>query len=291
MGPSGAGGEGNQLFQAAISFVLLGESGFDQREDGVTGAWNGKRMTGTMARGAVLVFLWLAGAEMLREEQVERIGFCSWKCMKFVQLWPGSFCVALGPKFDCVIPESADSWTIHGLWPSNVMNCCGCWQLFPSDLMDLPKQLAQHWPTFLNASSFKFWRAEWQKHGTCAGCMEALSSPSKYFGAALGLRTLYNVDGAFQKAGILPSCNHSYQLHTLQEALVPVLGKEHQLQCVTDGQARQVLVQLKVSLFSNFSAGCLEEGARDFSPYRPCENQRRVFYFPPNQKTPRDPCP
>ncbi|XP_043390700.1 ribonuclease T2 isoform X3 [Chelonia mydas] len=202
-----------------------------------------------MVRGAVLVFLWLAGAEMLWEEQVEQIGFCSWKCMKFVQMWPGSFCV------------------------------------------DLPQQLAQHWPTFLNASSFKFWREEWQKHGTCAGCMEALSSPSKYFGAALGLRTTYNVDGAFQRAGILPSCNHSYQLHTLQEALVPVLGKEHELQCVTDRQARQVLVQLKVSLFSNFSAGCLEEGAWDFSPYRPCENQRRVFYFPPNQKNPRDPCP
>ncbi|CAM2095239.1 unnamed protein product [Caretta caretta] len=49
-------------------------------------------------------------------------------------------------------------------------------------------------------------------------------------------------------------------------------------------QARQVL-------FSNFSAGCLEQGTRDFSLYRPCENQRRIFYFPPNQKNPRDPCP
>ncbi|XP_065277180.1 ribonuclease T2-like [Emys orbicularis] len=155
---------------------------------------------------------------------------------------------------------------------------------------DLPKQLAQHRPTFLNANSFKFWREVWQKHRTCAGCVEALSSPSKCFGAALALRTMY-INGAFQRAGILLSCNHSYQLHSLQEALVPIMGKEHELQCVTHGQARQVLVQLKVSLFSNFSAGCLEEGTRDFSLYRPCENQRSIFYFPPNQKNPRDPCP
>uniref|UniRef100_K7G3Z8 Uncharacterized protein n=1 Tax=Pelodiscus sinensis TaxID=13735 RepID=K7G3Z8_PELSI len=121
--------------------------------------------------------------------------------------------------------------------------------------------------------------------------MEAFSSPSKYFGAALALRTTYNIDSAFQSAAIIPSCNHSYQLHTLQQALVPVMGQAQELQCVTDGQGRQVLVQLKVSLFSNFSAGCLEEGTQDFSPYRPCENQSRVFYFPPNQKNPRDPCP
>ncbi|XP_074872962.1 ribonuclease T2-like [Carettochelys insculpta] len=244
-----------------------------------------------MERGAVLAFLWLATVGLLQEEHKQRIGFCSWKCLKFVQMWPGSFCVALGPRFDCVIPADADHWTIHGLWPSNIMNCCSCWPLFPSDLADLSKQLAEHWPTFLNASSFKFWREEWQKHGTCAGCLEAFSSPSKYFGAALALRTPYNVDRAFQRAGIIPSCNHSYQLHTLQEALVPIMGQEQELQCVTDGQARQVLVQLKVSLFSNFSAGCLEEGAQEFSPYRPCHSQSRIFYFPLNPKNPRQPCP
>ncbi|CAM4701972.1 unnamed protein product, partial [Caretta caretta] len=71
-----------------------------------------------------------------------------------------------------------------------------------------------------------------QKHRTCAACVEALSSPSKCFGAALALRTIYNLNGAIQRAGILPSCNHSYQLHSLQEALVPIMGKEHELQCM-----------------------------------------------------------
>ncbi|XP_067413414.1 uncharacterized protein [Emydura macquarii macquarii] len=99
-----------------------------------------------MMRGAVLTILglvWLAGAEILWEKHEERFRFCSWKCMKFVQMWPGSFCVALGPRFDCIIPESADSWTIHGLWPSNIMNCCSCWHLFPSDLME--SRVAEAW--------------------------------------------------------------------------------------------------------------------------------------------------
>uniref|UniRef100_A0A8D0L8F5 Uncharacterized protein n=1 Tax=Sphenodon punctatus TaxID=8508 RepID=A0A8D0L8F5_SPHPU len=228
---------------------------------------------------------------LARPKTTEPIRFCHWECMKFVQMWPGSFCVALAQRFECGVSESADSWTIHGLWPNDVMNCCSCWHLFPSDLLDLPSELTQHWPSFINISNFDFWEKEWHKHGTCAACTEALSSPSKYFGAALQLRTIYNIDKAFQRAAITPSCNHSYQLSTLHAAVRPILGERHDLQCVTDSQGRQVLVQVKVSLFSNFSSGCAATSTKDLSPYRPCESQQRVFYFPPNQQHPRDPCP
>ncbi|XP_015263753.1 PREDICTED: ribonuclease T2-like [Gekko japonicus] len=240
---------------------------------------------------SVVAFLALVRPEELwRPVERELSRSCPWDCLVFVQMWPGSFCVALGRKLECVIPKNADIWTIHGLWPRNVIQCCPYWRLFPSDLVDLMPELTRYWPTFTNLSNFQFWEKEWQKHGTCAGCAETLNSPSKYFRASLSLRSKYNIDRAFQRGAIVPSCNHSYQLNTFVEVLQPILGDQYELQCITDTQGRQILVQIKVSIYSNFSTGCLPEPS-DYSPYKPCRAQRSIFYFPPHQANPRDPCP
>lgn len=42
---------------------------------------------------------------------------------------------------------------------------------------------------------------EWEKHGTCGGCIETLNSPKKFFGAALFLHTKYNIDRWPRKKG------------------------------------------------------------------------------------------
>ncbi|XP_062996391.1 ribonuclease Oy-like [Elgaria multicarinata webbii] len=227
------------------------------------------------------------------EQQVEvkHSRLCPWECMTFVQMWPGSFCVALGRKFECVMPKNANNWTIHGLWPSDVMECCTYWRLFPSDLVDLMPELNVHWPTLINISNFRFWEKEWQKHGTCAGCIETLNCPNKYFRAALFLRTKYNIDRAFQTAAVVPSCRWNYQLKTFMGVLQPILGDQYELQCVTDVQGRQILVQIKVSLHSDFSTGCIEASSYDISPYKPCTAEERIFYFPANQENPHNPCP
>ncbi|CAI5780649.1 ribonuclease Oy-like isoform X1 [Podarcis lilfordi] len=240
-------------------------------------------------------FFWLLVRpdDLWRQQQakVENSRSCPWRCMSFVQMWPGTFCIALGRRFECVLPKDANNWTIHGLWPSNIMGCCPYRYLFPSDLVDLTSELNEHWPSFINLSNFQFWDKEWQKHGSCAGCVEALSSPDKYFRAALFLRTKYNIDSAFQRAAIIPSCIQSYQLSTFMTVLRPVLGDQYELQCVTDVQGRQILVQIKVSLHSNFSSSCIEDSDYNISPYKPCTSERMVFYFPTSQKFPRNPCP
>ncbi|XP_032084258.1 ribonuclease T2-like isoform X2 [Thamnophis elegans] len=206
-------------------------------------------------------------------------------------MWPSSFCVSLPRKYGCVMSEMAKNWTIHGLWPSDVQECCPYWRLFPSDLTSLVPELNRHWPTFTNLSNFQFWEKEWGKHGTCGGCIETLNSPKKFFGAALFLRTKYNIDRAFEKAEIIPSCRQSYQLRTFVGALESLLGRQFQLQCVTDRQGRQLLVQIQVSLFSNFSTGCVAEPPAGISPYHPCRPQSGILYVSPNQKDPRHPCP
>ncbi|XP_053124263.1 ribonuclease T2-like [Hemicordylus capensis] len=250
-----------------------------------------------MVKLAALVFLGMGAFTLLvraeklwTQVEMEHAWSCPWKCIVFVQMWPGSFCVALGKRFECVMPKNASNWTIHGLWPSKLMDCCHYWSLFPSDLADLETELSLHWPTFINMTNFYFWAKEWQKHGTCAGCVEMLNSPNKYFKAALFLRTKYNVDRAFQRASIAPTCKHSYQLNTFVATLHPILGDQFELQCVTDVQGRQILVQIKVSLYSNFSSGCFT-GPYNISPYKPCKPQSGVFYFPPSPENPRNPCP
>uniref|UniRef100_A0A8D0C9B0 Uncharacterized protein n=1 Tax=Salvator merianae TaxID=96440 RepID=A0A8D0C9B0_SALMN len=239
-----------------------------------------------------LGFFWLPVVPEIWQLQAakEYSGDCPWDCLAFVQMWPGSFCVGLAKKFECIMPENASSWTIHGLWPSNIKDCCYYWHLFPSDLVDLRLELDTYWPTFINISNFQFWEKEWQKHGTCAGCMETLNSPNKYFRTALLLRTKYNIDEAFQRATIVPSCSRKYQFSTLKSILQPLLGDQYELQCVTDVQGRQVLVQIKVSLGQNFTTGCLTSSSSS-SPYKPCWSKQDIFYFPPNHKNPRNPCP
>ncbi|XP_029427751.1 ribonuclease T2-like [Rhinatrema bivittatum] len=244
--------------------------------------------------GCTLLFSDALYKDLWDEEEEQKLGFCDWKCMMFVQSWPGSFCVFLGKRFNCVIPLSINDWIIHGLWPSGVRECCNCWHLFRSDLQGLESQLSLHWPSLINQTSFLFWQNEWHKHGSCAGCIETLSSTSKYFGTALKLHTLYSLDSAFQRAGIVPSCDRSYPYKTLSRILLSAFRVTPDLQCAMDEKGREVLVQVKISLYRNFSAGCEDfQGASDpsGSPYRPCRENANIYYFPINRKTPRDPCP
>nr|XP_014348675.1 PREDICTED: ribonuclease T2-like isoform X2 [Latimeria chalumnae] len=190
--------------------------------------------------------------ENMYEEEEQK--FCEWKCIKLVQSWPGTFCVVLQKKFICTIPETIKTWTIHGLWPNHEENCCKCWHVFPSDLEELQPDLSRYWPTLLQKSNFSFW--------------------------------------AFSKAGVLPSCNQSYQYDSIQDALSEVMGNFSELQCVEDYKDRQVLTQIKFPLFKNLSAGCedLSEVSNP-SPYRPCTKKHPIYYYPINFQNPRDPCP
>ncbi|XP_044291407.1 uncharacterized protein LOC123026169 isoform X2 [Varanus komodoensis] len=254
------------------------------------------RLPGMAANWAAWAFLgmgvfWLTVSPEERRPEAGGSRTCPWECLIFVQLWPGSFCVALGRQFECVVPKNAHNWTIHGLWPDHVTECCAFWRLFPSDLAGLESELSLQWPTFINTSSFSFWEKEWQKHGTCAGCIETLHTPQNYFQAALFLHSKYNIDRAFQTAAVVPSCSRNYQFQTFTGALEPFLGNQYELQCVTDAQGRQILVQIKISLYSNFSTGCMSGSSGNVSPYKPCRAEKGIFYFPTNQEDPRNPCP
>ncbi|XP_069043880.1 ribonuclease T2-like isoform X3 [Lepisosteus oculatus] len=184
--------------------------------------------------------------------------FCTWECMKFTLLWPGSFCTTL-KKIECLIPEYVKTWTIHGLWPMSTGRCCGCWPIFPSDLEELQPELSRLWPTLLKSkSNFTFW--------------------------------------ALQDAGIEPSCNKSYMYKQIHAALAPVLGELHVSQCVQDEQQRQVWIQVKIPMFKNFTLGCHRHHAGlpaspHPSPGHPCPHNASVYFYPISYDHPDQPCP
>uniref|UniRef100_H3C6W6 Ribonuclease T2, like n=1 Tax=Tetraodon nigroviridis TaxID=99883 RepID=H3C6W6_TETNG len=145
---------------------------------------------------------------------------CSWSCLMLTLQWPSAFCQSLDEGRLCQIPQSIHQWTIHGLWPLEGWRCCDCWPIFPSDIQELQAELNVHWPSLLKTSGFHFWRSEWQKHGSCAACVEGINSPLRYFQLCLKLRRQFDIDRLLEDAGITPSCDRPVQGNALKEPRV-----------------------------------------------------------------------
>ncbi|XP_051534861.1 ribonuclease T2-like isoform X1 [Myxocyprinus asiaticus] len=223
---------------------------------------------------------------------------CNWTCMLLTLQWPGSFCISLNNKSICKIPQNIQNWTIHGLWPVHTGHCCDCWPIFHSHLQEIEPVLSQLWPSLLKGKNyFLFWREEWIKHGTCAGCEETMGSPVYYFQAAIKLRKLFDIDSILENAGIKTSCDVSYKYDEISGVLTPLFGHNYDLQCVTDKKGREAWIQLKFTLYRNQTLGCHKQEGQKFntmswlsSSGHPCPKNTTIFYFPINYEHPNEPC-
>ncbi|XP_056329289.1 ribonuclease T2-like [Danio aesculapii] len=224
---------------------------------------------------------------------------CNWTCMLLTLQWPGSFCIGLTNKTICKIPLTIQNWTIHGLWPTHTGLCCNCWPIFHSHLQEIEPELTQLWPSLIKGKNFfNFWREEWIKHGTCAGCDEAMGSPLLYFQTAVKLRKLFDINSVLESSGIKASCEVSYKYDEISRALASLLGDNYDLQCVTDSKGREAWIQLKIHLSRNQTIGCpTEERDEAFyklawykSPGHPCPKNTTIFFVPINYDNPHEPC-
>ncbi|XP_056229153.1 ribonuclease T2-like isoform X2 [Seriola aureovittata] len=236
-------------------------------------------------------------------EQDKKQFCCSWKCLLFTLQWPGGFCQSLNKETLCRIPQSINTWTIHGLWPLQAQHCCSCWPMFHSDVQELEAELSEHWPSLVTTkSSFHFWRDEWRKHGVCAACVEGMNSPPRYFQICLKLRAQFDIHKLLEDAGITPSCEQPYKVEEVHSVLVPHLSDRHEIQCVTDDKDREVWFQVKIPLSHNLTLGCDHHGdaeddlatgsnrAWSSSPGHPCPPQVPFYYFPIDHQQPKQPC-
>ncbi|XP_019723536.1 ribonuclease T2-like isoform X1 [Hippocampus comes] len=220
--------------------------------------------------------------------------FCTWTCVIFTLQWPGGFCQSLDNASLCHIPEHVGTWIIHGLWPMKVQECCRCWPMFLSDVQELREALDERWPSLLKSrSSFHFWRDEWEKHGTCAACVEGLNSPLRYFQTCLKLRQHFDLHKALEGGGIRPSCDRTYKLAEVQDVLFPLIGGKCEIQCVKDDQEREVWFQVKILLSRNLTIGCHGHDA-DRAPIaskgHPCPARGTFYFLPIDHRCPLQPC-
>ncbi|XP_072346407.1 ribonuclease T2-like [Scyliorhinus torazame] len=219
--------------------------------------------------------------------QVDMKDRCHWKCLIFAQLWPGSYCMTF-TKFPCRIPAQVDGWTIHGLWPDGKRCCNRTWQLTREDIDSLQGDLNQYWPSLIKNDSFKFWKSEWYKHGTCGTCADSMSCPDKYFSRALELRTKFSIDKSLAAAGIKPSCDYSYTYEHIQSAL-GYLGTHVNLQCYIH-KKQQILMQIKIPLSKDLSAGCHTDEENVSKSYnKPCTKKSEIYLYPFTTH-PHNPC-
>ncbi|XP_048836431.1 ribonuclease T2-like isoform X2 [Brienomyrus brachyistius] len=233
-----------------------------------------------MTTSILLLILLGAPASMFISKEKQ---LCRWECMNLALQWPGTFCVSVKDIPGCVVPQHVQNWTIHGLWPMHVDKCCECWPIFNSDLEELEPELSQLWPSLIKGRNFTFWRNEWIKHGSCAACKEGMNSPTRIL----------------KNSGIEPSCINSYKSDDFRKALAPILSDLHEIQCVRDDEEREVLVQVKIPLYQNFTLGCHQKDQEGFvisspplvkSPLRPCPTNSPIFYFPIKHEDPYHPC-
>ncbi|PNI34424.1 T0135877 isoform 1, partial [Pan troglodytes] len=129
-----------------------------------------------------------------------------WKKLIMVQHWPETVCEKI--QNDCRDPP--DYWTIHGLWPDKSEGCNRSWPFNLEEIKDLLPEMRAYWPDVIHSfpNRSRFWKHEWEKHGTCAAQVDALNSQKKYFGRSLELYRELDLNSVLLKLGIKPSINY-----------------------------------------------------------------------------------
>ncbi|XP_019405515.1 PREDICTED: ribonuclease T2 [Crocodylus porosus] len=153
----------------------------------------------------------------------------TWDKLILVHHWPVTVCKMI--MNDCDDPPQY--WTIHGLWPDKGEDCNRTWHFNVNEIEDLLPDMRQYWPDILHSSlnRTRFWKHEWEKHGTCAATIEPLNSQKKYFGKALDLYHKVDLNSYLLKVGIKPGHTY-YQMSAIKEALTSFYGVTPKIQCI-----------------------------------------------------------
>ncbi|KAJ2756860.1 hypothetical protein GGI19_000515 [Coemansia pectinata] len=143
---------------------------------------------------------------------------------------------------------------MHGLWPSTcsgqqtAANGCDVSRsynnisaIISESNYTLFNEMNEYWGSY-NGNNNEFWSHEWTKHGTCVSTLdpkcydepyEQHERVCEYFGAALALRSKYNLYAALEAKGIVPvdKSKQMYSSSEVKDAIKSELGLDVVLKC------------------------------------------------------------
>ncbi|KAJ7943470.1 Ribonuclease [Quillaja saponaria] len=164
----------------------------------------------------------------------------------FVQQWPGSIC---DTKRSCCYPKAgkpAANFSIHGLWPNynnrSWPSFCNRESLFDhSKLSDLSR-MQTTWPSLIcpSGNNSKFWKHEWDKHGTCS---EFVLDQHQYFEETLNIKDRVDLLQILQNEGIQPD-GRNYSIGSIEEALRRGIGFAPGIKCNKDASGNGQLHEI-----------------------------------------------
>lgn len=145
--------------------------------------------------------------------------------------WPQGTCEYMNAtgRHVCVVPDTVEGWTLHGLWPSikghRHLQFCNSSAKFNYDKIKyMEKKLLKYWPNlFAKASRYFLWKHEYIKHGTCAALVKGFETEEKYFSWAMDLLEKYHPLKKLQAGGIVPRAD-PYSSASFTSALTSAYG-------------------------------------------------------------------
>ena len=99
-----------------------------------------------------------------------------------------------------------------------------------NEVQSIMADLDQFWPSNTGQNTV-FWTHEYEKHGTCAAVIPALSTELKFMSETLTLRANQNTLGALAESAIKPSSSATYSSSDISAALQKAWGYSSIIHC------------------------------------------------------------
>ncbi|GAB6033198.1 ribonuclease [Chamberlinius hualienensis] len=217
---------------------------------------------------------------------------CDWDYLLLTQQWPPTVCQQWkqqNPKHECTDWKGEMTWTMHGIWPSDISGndpafCNASLKYNATVVQPLKPHLEIYWPNMYKGTvDDEFWAHEWNKHGTCAVTDSRLSNEFSYFNSGINLAIQFNIYKYLAQQNITPSLQE-LELSDIEAAIKTALGIKPLIQCYKDKEKNQHLIQeIRICLNKSLEIiECPPHVRYDLEYTQTCPDHEKLFY-PPKQ--------
>jgi len=204
-----------------------------------------------------------------------------WDMLGITVNWPETSCRQMNRSHHiCHEPSNLDDWTIHGLWPNRMSGgwpqYCTREQFDPNEIKDLMPEMDKDWPNLMqDRPHYDFWTHEYEKHGTCAETLPALSSEYKYFEKTLEIHEDMDIINNLMRSGIIPSNDKTYELNEFIKGFQEITGgSECEIKCA-EGDLHESFSNLKVQYIQEVMC-CMDKSFNFIN----CPKSNSQFTYP-----------